>query len=62
MKVIVTKDKIEIYREDLAVEKCAGQSCREFAEWSMAWAAERLAKSIKKSIQEPGSSDSVLCD
>jgi hypothetical protein len=60
VKVIVTNDSIEIYREDL--EDAPGSSCREFAEWSMAWAARRLSEEIGKSIEKPGSSNSVLCD
>lgn len=60
MKVIVTEKFVEIYREDM--EDAPGSSCREFAEWSMAWAARRLAEEIGKSIEKPGSSNSVLCD
>lgn len=60
MKIIVTDDRIEIYREDM--EETHGQSCREHAEWCMTWAIGRLSQSIAKSIHKPGSGDSVLCD
>lgn len=60
MKVIVTENSVEIYREDL--NEAPGNSCREFAEWSMAWASRRLAEEIGKSIEKPGSSNSALAD
>lgn len=61
MKVIITDEHIEIYRED--DEKAfPGDSCREFAEWAKCWAIQRLADSNMKSIEDPGSGGSVLCD
>jgi hypothetical protein len=60
VKVIVTNGRIEIYREEL--DGIDGCGCREFAQYMMAWAIERLSDNLQRSIKEPGGDDSVLCD
>jgi hypothetical protein len=64
MKVVVMEDRIEIYREGRYEIDSPGRSCREFAQFMMAWAMGRLAESTQASIEAPGSKkhDSVLCD
>jgi hypothetical protein len=62
VKVIVTDERVEIYSEDMPVSECPGDSCREFAMWAMQWAIRRLGEETIKSIAEPGTQNSVLCD
>lgn len=62
MKVIVTESSVDIYREDMPLSECPGTSCREFAQWMMAWAMLRLAQESKASIAEPGTQRCALCD
>jgi hypothetical protein len=60
MKVIITNDKIEIYREEL--DGIDGAGCAEFANWMLAWAIQRCSDSIAKAIEKPGAGSRALCD
>lgn len=60
MKVVVTNEKIEIYREEL--DGIDGAGCAEFANYMLAWAIERCARSIREAIEEPGGGNRALCD
>ena len=60
MKVIVTNDQIEIYREEL--DGIDGAGCAEFANYMLAWAIQRCAESIRAAIEKPGAGNRALCD
>lgn len=60
MKVIVTEEQIEIWREGW--EECPGNSCREVALWMMAWAIGLLSTEIETRIHNQVPGTSVLCD
>jgi hypothetical protein len=62
MKIIITDDRVEIYREGLPYGDSPGNSCREFAEWAMQWGIKRLATETAAGIAVPGTQRSQLCD
>lgn len=57
MKVIVTDDGIELYRESA---EPPGGSCREVAEWITQWAIDQLAEALRES--KAGRPTTALCD